>query len=73
MKRLKLAKTQKQLLLLRDRDIMIAEAEVEKTRFEYQQSLNTVAKELGVKKEERGNWGLDEEGEYLEEKEKKDD
>lgn len=69
MKRLKLLESQKQLLLLRDRDIMVAEAGVEKARFEYQQSLNTVAKELRVKKEELGNWGLDDEMEYLQKKE----
>jgi len=68
MKRLKLAESQNQLLLLRDRDILMAEAEVEKAKFEYQRSLNTIAKELGVKKEERGNWRLDEEVEYLQEK-----
>ena len=73
MKQLKLLESQKQLLLLRDRDILTAEAEVEKARFEFQRSLNTVAKELGVKKEERGNWKLDEETEYLEEREKGDD
>ena len=73
MKQLKLQGSQRQLLLLRDRDIMVAEAEVEKMKFEYQQSLNTIAKELGVKKEERGNWKLDEEIEHLEEKESKND
>jgi len=70
MKRLKLQESQKKLLLLSDRIILTAEAEVEKAKFEYQQSLNTIAKELGVKKEERGNWELDEEIEFLEEKEK---
>lgn len=69
MEKFKLSESQKQLLLLRDRDIMVAEADVEKAKFEFQQSLNTVAKELGVEKEALGNWKISENMEYLQEKE----
>ena len=72
MEKFKLSESQKQLLLLRDRDILVAEAEVEKAKFEFQQSLNTVAKELGIKKGELGGWKIDEDMEYLQEKKGKE-